>query len=415
MGLMALFSAGLLATGCQPPAIDLDNLEPPQVTVAKPLPRMVVDTEEFTAKTDSVHSVEVRARVSGYLTKIFFQEGTEVKKDDPLFLIDPRPYDMTLKRDQAQVAMLEARLIRANADLQRAKDLLPQKAVAGTDFDRAVADAAEAKASLDSAKADLERAKLDVEFTKIHAPIDGQISRTQITVGNLVNSDSTLLTTIVSIDPVYAYFDVAENIFERIQQRYREGKLKVTDEKEIPVWLGLSVETGFPHEGTINFAENRVDPNTGTLRLRGVFPNPKPKAGGRVLMPGMFARVCIPVAPQRPLLLVPEEALGTDQGQKFVYVVNAKNEVEYRHVTPGKQEAGLRAIEEGLHADDQVIVRGMQRARPGIVVKPKFETDVPGDAKPAANAKPAADAKPAAQAKPTGESHPAAKQPAKAH
>jgi RND family efflux transporter MFP subunit len=406
LGIVVVVLVGLWATGCQPPVVDIDVFEPPQVAVVKPVQRLVVDTEGFTAKTDAVSSVDVRARVSGYLTKIYFQEGAEVQKDDPLFLIDPRPYEMTLKRDQAQVAVLEANVIRANAELQRAKELLPQKAVSGTDYDRAVADAAQAKASLESAKADVERAALDVEFTKVLSPIHGQIGRAQITVGNLVTADSTLLTTIVSIDPVYAYFDVSENIFERIQQRVREGKIQTSERDQIPIWLGLGAETGYPHEGTIDFADNRVDPNTGTLRLRGVFPNPKPAVGYRALMPGMFARVQIPVSNQRPMLLVPEEALGTDQGQKFVYVVNAKNEVEYRKVTPGKQEQGLYAIEEGLKPDDLVMVRGLQRVQPGMPVKPKLEALAVPAVAPVPEKQPAA-GRPAA-AKPTA----GAKQPA---
>jgi RND family efflux transporter MFP subunit len=392
-------SVGLLSTGCQPPAVETDILEPPQVTVAKPIQQLLFDTEEFTAKTEAVSSVEVRARVSGYLTKIYFQEGAVVQAGDPLFLIDPRPYEMTLKRDQAQVAVLEARLSQATAELRRAKDLVPQKAISGSDYDKAVADAAEAKASLESAKAAVERAELDVQFTKVTSPIQGQISRTQITLGNLVNSDSTLLTTIVSIDPVYAYFDVAEPIFERLSQRVREGKITGAAYERIPIWLGLSVETGFPHAGMIDFFENRVDSNTGTLRLRGVFPNPQPKLGYRVLMPGMFARVRIPVGNQRPMLLVPEEALGTDQGQKFLYVVNAKNEVDYRNVTVGKQEQGLRAIESGLKPDELVIVRGLQRVRPGMPVKPKLEPLAAPAAASAAQEKPAPAAKqPAPQA-----------------
>jgi len=404
LGALALLSVGLLSTGCQPPAVDTDILEPPQVTVAKPIQKMWVDTEEFTAKTEAVSSVEVRARVSGYLTEVFFQDGVEVQKDAPLFLIDPRPYEMALKRDQAQVTVLEARLSQATAELRRAKDLVPQKAISGSDFDKVVADAAEVKASLEAAKAAVERAALDVQFTKVLSPIRGQISRTQITQGNLVTADSTLLTTIVSVDPIYAYFDVAETVFERIAQRVREGKIDVSGNDRFPIWLGLSVETGFPHEGFGDFVDNRVDSNTGTLRLRGVFPNPQPKVGNRVLMPGMFARVRIPVSNLRPMLFVPEEALGTDQGQKFVYVVNAKNEVDYRRVTVGKQELGMRVIEEGVKPDDLVIVRGLQRVRPGMPVKPKVEQLTAPTATPTPTEHPAAKS-PAAK-------EPAAKQPA---
>jgi len=380
LGLFSVVSACLATASCRP--ADPQDASPPPlpVTVSRPVERDITDSSDFTGRTDAVYSVDIRARVSGYLTKIYFRDGEEVKKNEPLFLIDPRPYDTTLKRDQEQVAVLEARLIRANADLGRAKELLPEKAISGTDFDKTVADAAEVKASLGSAKAEVERAALDVEFTKILSPIDGKISRTLFTEGNLVNADSTLLTTVVSIDPVYAYFDVDENTFQGVQQAIRDGKIKLGEKGHVRLLLGLGAEKGFPHEGTIDFADNRLDPNTGTLRLRGVFPNPKPASGERVLMPGMFCRVRIPVGEPHPRLMIPEQALGTDQGQKFVYVVNAKNEVEYRRVAPGRLEDSLRVIEEGLQPGDLVIVRGIQRARPGMVVQPKLEQAASGAA-----------------------------------
>lgn len=405
MGLSSVVGLCLLAASCQQPTVEMPAFEPPQVPVVKPVERRVTDTEEFTAKVDAKASVDIRARVTGYLTKVFFYDGFEVKRGDPLFLIDPRPYEMTLRRDQSQVAVLEARLIRANAELARAKGLVPQKAISGSDFDQTVAEAAEVKASLESAKAAVERAALDIQFTQVTAPIDGRISRTLITEGNLVSADNTLLTTIVSVDPVYAYFDMAENVFQQIQQRVREGKIKYVEADKLLAFLALSTETGFPHEGYIDFAENRVDPNTGTLRLRGVFPNPKPENSGRLLMPGMFARVRIPIGDPRPMLLVPEQALGTDQGQKFVYVVNSKSEVEYRRVTLGKLEGDLRAIDDGLRPDDQVIVRGVQRVRPGMPVKPKLEPLAAPDAKqpaaPAAKPDAAKPAAPPATEKPT--------------
>jgi len=257
--------------GCkrQPPA--LAATPPPVVMVSHFVEREITDYYEYTGRTAAVDAVEVRARVSGYLVKVNFQEGAVVKKGDLLFLIDPRPFQV-LDQAKGQVAQWEAKLARAEADVTRDERLLPKGAASQKDLDTAIADRGEARAAIQSARAAVDRAALDLEFTRVTAPISGRISRYLITEGNLVTMDSTLLTTIVSIDPMYAYFDADEGSVLRVRQLIREGKVHSARDVAVPVLLGLANETGFPHRGTINFVDNQVNPQTGTLRLRGVFP-----------------------------------------------------------------------------------------------------------------------------------------------
>jgi len=213
-----------------------------------------------------------------------------------------------------------------------------------------------------------------VEFSKIAAPIAGKISRSQITEGNLINADVTVLTTIVSVEPMQVYFDVDERTILTLRKRVREGQLEGKRDQEIPVLMGLTIDKDYPHVGHIDFLENRVDPRTGTIRVRGTFENPKPDKGERILDAGLFARIRVPIGDRKPALLVTERAIGTDQGQKFVYVVDDKNEVVFRPVQLGAMHDGLRVIAEGVNAGERVIIDGLQRVRPGSVVNPK-----PGD------------------------------------
>src|SRR5437867_637201 len=246
--------------GCQrePPAVAA--IPPPVVTVSQPIEREVTDYNEYTGRTAAVEAVEIRARVSGYLVKVNFQEGSVVKKGDLLFQIDPRPFQAVLDEAKGQVAQLEARLARAEADVARDERLLPKGAASQKDLDTAIADRGEARAGIQSARAAVDRAALDLEFTKVTAPISGRISRYLITEGNLVNN-STLLTTIVSIDPMYAYFDADERSVLHVRQLIREGKVQsARDVATVPVLLGLANETGYPHRGTINFVDNQVNP-----------------------------------------------------------------------------------------------------------------------------------------------------------
>ena len=344
---------------------------PIPVTVSVPVERSVVDYEEFTGRTRSPKAVEIRARVNGYLAKICFTDGAEVKKDEVLFQIDPRPYEAALENAKGQVAMYEAKMVPLEADVARAKKLAPQQAISATDYDKILGDAAANQASLQSAKAARDVAALDVGFTKIIAPIDGKISRALITEGNLVTADTTLLTTIVSVDPMYAYFDVAESKLLELEQCVRDGKLKLRGREKIPVEMGLGQAEDFPYRGVINFADNRVDPGTGTIQLRGEFPNPLPPRGDRVLMPGLFVRLRVPLGPPHAAQLVAEQALGTQLSQRYVLLVDDKNTVQYRRVEIGKLEGGLRVIETGLKPGEAVIVAGLQRVRPGVVVEPK--------------------------------------------
>jgi RND family efflux transporter MFP subunit len=388
-----IVAASLMLAGCGGDSAAAHKgapTEPPVVIYSAPLEQQVTDYRSFTGRTDAVKSVDIRARVTGFLQKIGFEEGKEVKSvppgDEadatPLFEIDPREYQADLDAAVASVASAEAQLEKATTDFERVKQLREKGAASAEEFDRTATAKKEAAAALQSARAKQDRAQLNVDFTKIYAPIAGQISRAQITEGNLVTADSTLLTTIVSVDPMYAYFDVDERTLLDLQKMVREGKLKAKgDDEEIPVELGVQNEEGYPHKGTINFAENRFDPNTGTIRIRGVFENPLPKVGKRVLAPGMFVRIRVPIGDPHPALLISERAIGRDQGQTFVFVLDDKDEVVYRRVKLGPQQEDLRVIEEGLKPGERVIINGLQRVRPGVKVSPK-PGDMQGKAEP---------------------------------
>jgi len=366
----------LVLAGCkhEPPA--LAATPPPVVMVSPPVEREITDYYEYTGRTAAVKAVEVRARVSGYLVTVNFGEGFVVKKGDLLFQIDPRPFQAVLDEAKGQVAQWEAKLARAEADVARDERLLPKGAASQKDLDQAVADRGEARAAIQSARAAVDRAALDLEFTHVTAPISGRISRHLIDEGNLVTMNSTLLTTIVSTDPMYAYFDVDERAVLDVRQLIREGKARnARNSEEVTVLLGLANETGFPHQGTINFLDNQVNPQTGTLRLRGVFPNPNDNKL-EVLLPGYFARVRLLIGRSHRALLVTDRAIDTDQGQKIVYVVNDKNEVISRPISLGTLHDGLRVIEEGVKPSERIIVNGLLQVRPGITVEPKL-VDMP--------------------------------------
>jgi RND family efflux transporter MFP subunit len=362
---------------------------PTPVTVSRPVERDVTDYADFTGRTAAVDSVEVRAHVWGYLDKVNFKEGALVRKGDVLFEIDPRIYRADLERAEGTVAQYEARVHRLERDYHRAKNLLARGAVGQEEYDRYEGDYREAAANLDVAKANRDLAALNLDYTRVTAPVSGRVSRYVVTVGNLIQSgdqnSGTLLTTIVSVDPMYAYFDVDERTVLRVRQLIREGKARSARETEWPVSLGLATEEGFPHRGTINFVDNQVNPKTGTLRVRGVFPN-KDEA----LSPGFFARVRVPIGQAHQALLVTDRAIDNDQGQKVLYVVNEKNEVVSRPVRLGALHDGLREIEGGLKPGERVVVNGLQQVRPGLTVEPKLVdhpvplavANVPKSAKP---------------------------------
>jgi RND family efflux transporter MFP subunit len=359
--------------GCSGAPSAAPQAEPMPVTVSRPVERYVTDYADYTARTAAVDSVEVRAHVWGYLDRVNFQEGALVKAGDVLFVIDPSPYQAAYDAAGAQVAQNVASLELAQQYHTRAKTLNADKipAIAKAELEQYESQEKQAAANLNYARARLATAKLNLGWTKVTAPISGRVSRYVVTVGNLVQAGDqnggTLLTTLVSVDPMYAYFDVDEYTALRVRQLVREGKSDSPRDGGYPVFLGLANEVGHPHKGTINFVDNQVNPKTGTIRLRGVFPNKEEH-----LLPGFFARIRVPIGRAHEALLVSDRALDTDQGQKILYIVNEKNEVVSRPVRVGALHEGLREITEGLKPGEKVIVNGLQQVRPGITVEPKL-------------------------------------------
>lgn len=344
-----------------------------------PLMGEITDFEDFTGRTEAVRTIDIRARVTGYLAKRHFREGSEVEEGDLLFEIDPRPYQAEVARAEANLHQAEAHLRRLERDYNRSVNLAATKALSPQEFDKVVGDRDEGAAALDVAKAQLQTARLNLSFCQVSAPIKGRMSRGAIDPGNMVKADDTLLSTIVSQDPIYAYFDVDERTMLRLQRWAQEGKIN-GDLSDVEVTMALADEDGYPHQGKINFEDNRVDANTGTLRVRGVFRN-----ADRLLSPGLFVRVRLPVGQAYQAVLVAEQAVGTDQGRKFVYVVDKDNKANYRPVKLGRAYNGQRVVIKGLSTEDRVVVNGLQRVRPGAEVVPKI-VDMPGGlAKPTDN------------------------------
>jgi RND family efflux transporter MFP subunit len=370
-GLPFLLVVSLIIVGCARPASDGAATRPSvtSVTTALPIERDVQDYEEFTGRLASQYSVEVRARVTGYLDKIAFQDGAEVKAGDPLFVIDPRPFKAANDSAVALIAVKKASSSYREAEFNRDKELVARNAASRSEFDRSAAAYEEAKALVTSAEAEAEITKLNLDFTEIRAPINGVVSDRKVDVGNLVIADQTLLTSIVSVDPLYVNFDVDERRLLRINQEVRSGKIRLVDDIRIPIELALDNETGFPHPGTIDFADNQIDANTGTIRLRAVVPNPLPQKGKRTLIAGMFARVRVPLGEPHPSVLIAEQAIGSDQGRKYVYVVDGSKKVQYRPIRVGRSSGGLVVVDEGLKPGEAIIVAGLQRVRPGAVVE----------------------------------------------
>ena len=372
LALLVLCGLPALA-GCKNETAKAAPPPPPTVTVAQPIVREVIDYDEYAGRMDAVEQVEVRARVRGYLQSIGFKDGDDVKSGQTLFQIDPRPFEATYKTAQGQVDQLKARRIKNDADVKRYQDLVPKGAASQQDLDRAIGELGETVAGISSAQAEVERARLDLEYAKVTAPIDGMISRAQLTVGNLIGAGGggdQLLTTIVRLNPIYVYFDVDQ----RAAQGYRKAAVesrgaaappKSVRDMNIKFQFGLASETGFPHEGVIDFIDNKVDATTGTISIRGEVKNDQ-----EVFRPGFFARVRVAAGNTYKALLVSDRAVGTQQGQKYVLVIDDKNTVIFRPVTLGTaQEGGLRVVRSGLAAGERVVVNGLQRARPGSTVK----------------------------------------------
>jgi RND family efflux transporter MFP subunit len=361
----------LLAAGCKPRGGATQAPPPPAVTVAPVEQRKVVDWEEFTGRTVAVDYVEVRPRVSGHIQEVHFKAGQLVKKGDVLFVIDPRWAKADLDRRQAELAQARVHYENAQREAGRTKQLLENKAISIEESDARQARSHEAEAALLAAEAALNTAKLDLDQTDIRSPIDGRVSRELVTVGNYVSGlagSATLLTTVVSVDPIYVYADVDENSYLRLSQLLRDGRLAKDESGKTPVQVQFGDGNDFTNGGHIESFDNRVDPNTGSIVMRALFPN----SNGHIL-PGLFARIRLPASAEYPALLIGEEAIGTDQNQKFVLTLNSTNGVDYRPVKLGPQHEGKRVIREGLAVNDQVIVTsgGMARVRPGMVVTPQ--------------------------------------------
>jgi RND family efflux transporter MFP subunit len=378
IGVLVVFS--IAPFGCDS-SLPVAETPPPPVSVSQPLAREVVDHDDYEGRIAAVEMVEVRARVRGHLTSVNFQAGQIVQKGDLLFEIDPRPYQAALAAAQAQLAAADAALELATKEYNRGMRLLRSNAASREEVDIWVGKQGVAKGDRLKAQAAVEQAQLDLDFTKIVAPIAGKVSRAQVTVGNLVNAagGETLLTTIVSVDPMYVYFDVDERALLRYRKQSSEKEQTADSasrnpvkELKIPIEIGLEGETGFPHHGVLDFADNRVNPSTGTIQVRGVIPNPK-----SIIDAGMRARVRVPVSDPHKVLMVTERAIGTDQGLKFVYIVNDQNVVDRRDVDLGRSTEGLQIVTEGLKPEDWVIVNGIQRVRDGAKVEPK-RVSMPG-------------------------------------
>jgi RND family efflux transporter MFP subunit len=364
----------------------------PEVSVSQPVEEPVQEVLEFTGRTSAVDTVEVRARVTGYIAKVDFTDGALVKTGDVLFEIDPREYQATLDRAEGQVVRLRAQLARVESEVARNVALRPSGAASARELERAIADRGAVEGELKAALAQLELARLDLEFTRVTAPVAGRVSRAEVTQGNLVvvgAAGGPLLTTIVSLDPMYVDFDADERALLRLRKARIVSDGAATPESiraaQIPVLVALADERDFPHHGTLDFVDNRVDPSTGTIHVRAVLPNPD-----RLLTPGLFVRVRLPVSEPRPGILVTDRAVATDQDRKYVLVVNDKNVVEYRPVKLGGLHNGLRAVAEGLTPGEWVIVNGIQRTRPGATVSPQKVSMRPAPA-PAAAAAPKAE------------------------
>ena len=340
------------------------HLSPPEVTVSKPVQRDIVDWVEFTGRMAAINFVKIMPRVSGYIVNIPFSEGDIVHKGDLLFQIDPRPYQHAYEQAVGQLQQAKANQQLQEVTFTRQQRLRDTGVIAKEDYDTALSNKNQAKAQVVSAQAAVDSAALNLEFTRVTSPIDGRVSRQLVNIGNLVQADTAELTRVVSVDPIYAYFNVDELAELRYQRLVKDGKLVSSREGGAPVYLQLQDETGFPHEGIINFADNAYDSSTGTLLVRGTFRNPD-----GFLVPGNFIRVRIPASPKYNSLLVADRAIGSDQDEKFVYVVDSGNFARLRRITVGPLADGLRVVKSGLHPDDVVIVNGIIKVRPNSPVK----------------------------------------------
>jgi len=370
-GLLALATLVAIA-GCDKQTVSeakTTQAQPPSVKIARPLAQDVTEWDEFTGRIEAVSSVDVRARVSGYLEKVNFKAGEKVKKGDLLFLIDPKPFSAQLNYAEAELERAKAKRELAKNDMERAERLFLGKAISEEEHDARSKGLREAVAAVNSAEANVYTARLNVEFTKIRAPIDGRVGRELITEGNLVSGgggDATKLTFIVSTDPVYVYVDADERSVLKYRRQSRQEGSNEIGAGQTPVQLAVADEAGFPHQGNLDYMSPREDTATGTVTLRGVFANPD-----GLLSPGFFARMRVRGSSPYPAILLPDRAIATDQAQRFVWVVNPENQVEYRKVVLGAHIGQSRVIKEGIKPQEWVVIEGLQKLKPGIKVNPE--------------------------------------------
>jgi RND family efflux transporter MFP subunit len=368
LGLSAAVLLAILAGGCGREEGTGRAVKLPEVVVTKAITGQVIDYQDFTGRLSAVKTVAIRARVSGYVTEVPFKEGDLVRKGDTLFLIDETIYAAALEKAQADVRLYEAQKQLLDAQYARNSRLISSGAVSREDFDIIAAQRGQAVANIAAAKANVKTAQQNLDWTRVTAPFSGRISRRIVDPGNLVKADDTVLTTLVTEDPIYVYFDVDERTYMDLVDSASSGVEGWLSGTEVPVVMRLANEKDFRRAGTVDFVDNQVNATTGTIRLRGVFANHK-----SALKPGLFARVRLPRSIPYNSVLVPDEALQSDQGRKYVYIVNDKNEVVYRRVKLGQAVMGLRAIKDGVAEGERVVVSGMQRVRPGTQVEVRVQ------------------------------------------
>ena len=362
IGVLMLVAAG----ACGPKAPPAPP--PAAVTVANVKEQEINEWDEFTGRIEAVDAVDIRPRVSGYIQRVAFAEGKEVSKGAVLFIIDPRPYEAELARAAAELQRARTRAALAAKEVERAERLVAVQAISREEFDTRTSAEAESRASIAAAEAAVATARLNMDWTRVRSPIAGRVSRAEITQGNLVQAgppDATLLTTVVSLDPVYVYFEGDEQTYLRYGDLARAGARPSSRDTRNPIQLGLANEEGFPHQGYVDFVDNQLNPETGTIRARAVFSNKD-----RVFTPGLFARLKLVGSARYRAVLVLDRAVGTDQDKKFVLVLKPDSTVEYRSVQVGRLVDGMRIVTAGLKGGDRIVINGLQRVRPGMKVAP---------------------------------------------
>lgn len=338
----------------------------PPVTVAAALEREVTEYDEFSGRLEAVERVELRPRVSGYINKVNFRQGAEVRKGDLLFEIDPNPFLQEVRRGEAELNRAKTRFDLAASEFSRVEKLIDSGAISRQEFDQNASAKRESEAAVRSAQAALESARLNLGYTKVRAPVSGLTSRAELTVGNWVTAGQSVLTTVVSLDPIYATFEADEQAFLKYVDLARRGERASSRTTRNPIFMELANETGFPHKGYVDFVDNRLNPATGTILARAVFDNKQ-----RRFTPGLFARLKFVGSGTYRAVLIEDRAVGTDQDKKFVLVVGADNKTAYRPVKLGPLIDGLRSVKDGLKAGELIVVNGLQRVRPGMPVAPE--------------------------------------------